>query len=108
MKAPSSRTASQATFLALRVQSLDLGELLAGFIHHQFDQGVAGTVVGGRAEDHDVFLGQAGINVRPLLIGIRHQLAADRNGLGDGLEDLVAGQGELGLADLALAMTMPS
>ena len=76
-------------FLAHGLQHLELPR--AAF-HGEFDEGVTGTAGRRRAQDLDLGVRQRRVDVTPLGVGIRHQLAVDRDLLGQGLEDLLLGQ----------------
>ncbi len=79
---------------ALLIRRLDLR--LAGGVHDELDEGVAGAGGRRRAENLDLRGGQRGVDVGPVDVGVGDDLAVDRDVLGKRLEDLVLGQVDRG------------
>ena len=88
-------------------QRLMLRILLAGPIHDQLDESVAGAGGGRRAQHLDLLCGQRRVDLVPGRVGIGHQLAVDRHFLGQRQPDLASRSGRTGVL-LLLASTMPS
>ena len=87
--------------LGVGVERLDLGELLAGSIHDELDECVAGAGGGRRTQDLDLLGWQGRIDLAPGHVGVGDELAIDWHVLGQSQPDLLLAERE-GLVLLAV------